>query len=123
MFRSILRPLCTLSMLWYVCSFPVFAASLDNISFPGLCFWTFDTVALSAGIWIILVALPGTRDRCIFWRSQPGRHFRRLRWCVLVMLSRRRVVEFPLLGPMSLNGVRLWLLCLLLVIGGLVYES
>ncbi|WP_262484730.1 MULTISPECIES: hypothetical protein [Citrobacter] len=42
---------------------------------------------------------------------------------MLVMLSRRQVVEFPLLGPVNLNGARLWLLCLLLAIGGLVYEA
>lgn len=64
----------------------------------------------------------------VYAHAAPGGHrhtrlCRRLRWCVLVMLSRRRVVEFPLLGPVNLNGARLWLLCLLLAIGGLVYEA
>lgn len=61
-------------------------------------------------------------------RTTPGWHRytrlrRRLRWCVLVMLSRRRVVIYPQLGPVHLSGVCLWLLCVLLAIGGLVYES
>lgn len=37
----------------------------------------------------------------------------------LVMLSRHRVVEFPLLGPLNINGGRLWLLCIVLIVGDL----
>ncbi|MCU6243805.1 hypothetical protein [Enterobacter asburiae] len=47
----------------------------------------------------------------------------RLRWCALVMVSRRRVVAFPLLGPLNINGVRLWLLCIVLIVGGLIRGS
>ena len=66
--------------------------------FPELCFWIFGSVALSAGIWGILVALPGTRDRCIFRRSQPGA----LRW-----LKGEYPVSCTLLtgGPLAAAGL------------------
>lgn len=54
------------------------------------------------------------------WMYRHTRLRRRLRWCALVMVSRRRVVAFPLLGPVNLNGARLWLLCILLTLGGLI---
>lgn len=42
---------------------------------------------------------------------------------VLVMVSRRRVVVFPLPGPVDLNGARLWLLCFLLTLGVLIRDA
>lgn len=57
------------------------------------------------------------------WMQRHTRLRRRVRWCALVMLSRRRVVEFPLLGPMRLNGVRLWLVCIVLTLGVIIRES
>lgn len=61
--------------------------------------------------------------RTALWMQHHTRLRRRLRWCALVMLSRRRVVEFPLLGPLNINGVRLWLLCIVLTVGVLIRES
>ena len=57
------------------------------------------------------------------WMYRHTRLRRRLRWCALVMVSRRRVVVFPLLGPVNLNGARLWLLCFLLTLGVLIRGS
>ncbi|KFD24785.1 hypothetical protein [Yokenella regensburgei] len=44
--------------------------------FPELCLWMLGAAALSAGVWGVVVVLPGTRDRCIFRRNQAGP----LRW-------------------------------------------
>lgn len=44
--------------------------------FPVLCLWILGAAVLCAGVWTVLVALPGTRDRCIFRRNQHSP----LRW-------------------------------------------
>lgn len=38
--------------------------------FPVLCLWGLGALVLSASVWMVVVALPGTRDRCIFRRNQ-----------------------------------------------------
>lgn len=48
---------------------------------------------------------------------------RRLRWLVLVMISRRREVDFPALGRLSVNGIRLWGLCFFMALWVLVRVS
>lgn len=48
---------------------------------------------------------------------------RRLRWWGLILISRRRIVVLPVLGPVSLMGVRLWVLCAGMALWGLVRVS
>lgn len=54
--------------------------------------------------------------------AQRRRGLRLKRWgwlWGLVMISRRRTVVFPLPGPLSLNGVRIWIACAALAVWGL----
>ncbi|STB73287.1 hypothetical protein [Citrobacter koseri] len=48
---------------------------------------------------------------------------RRLCWLGRVMISRRRTVTTRTLGTLSVNGMRLWLLCICLVLWVLVRVS
>lgn len=70
--------------------------------FPVLCLWMLGAVALSAGVWMVVVVLPGRRDRCIFRRNQAGP----LRW-----LRGEYSVLCTLLtgGPLAAAG--LWWVC------------
>lgn len=63
------------------------------------------------------------RMRMPAWRRQARRLRRQGRWWGLVMISRRRTVVFPLMGPLNLNGVRLWVVCAVLALWGLVRMS
>lgn len=49
-------------------------------------------------------------DRCIHVIK------RRITWFVLVMISRKHTVSFPFLGDLNLFGVRLWLVCIFMVL-------
>ncbi|ELV2845741.1 hypothetical protein QNZ47_004563 [Enterobacter cloacae] len=61
----------------------------------------------------------GLRMRLPVMRRRARRLKRRAQWWGLVMISRRRTVVFPVLGSLSLNGVRLWMACAALVVWGL----
>lgn len=65
-----------------------------------------------AGRQRLQVRLPGIR-------RHARRLGRRIRWWGLVMISRRRTVVVPLLGPLSPNGLRIWIVCIALAVWGL----